>query len=196
MTEIWWVELFHHNTERLTYDRAKFWIVYSGHWNGQLSFAKSTDVNGRCAICLVDHEVEGCCTLPCQHRFCFESLQHPSCSHSRVSCNHLQSLPHKEWHHTDSVWGLWGHSFVDSVFWLHYHSLSQVITPCRLSPCSIRECKKTRQPWIRFVSSQNWKRRYHFDLIVRERRLSIVSAFSVIERLRAWSGTCLAHDHA
>lgn len=28
----------------------------------------------RCAICLVDHEVEGCCTLPCQHRFCFESL--------------------------------------------------------------------------------------------------------------------------
>eukprot|EP00434_Breviolum_minutum_P021752 symbB.v1.2.019200.t1/scaffold1512.1/size114451/11 len=30
----------------------------------------------RCAICLVDHEVEGCCTLPCQHRFCFESLQY------------------------------------------------------------------------------------------------------------------------
>jgi len=29
-----------------------------------------------CAICLVDHEVEGCCTLPCQHRFCFESLQY------------------------------------------------------------------------------------------------------------------------
>lgn len=30
----------------------------------------------RCAICLVEHEVEGCCTLPCQHRFCFESLQY------------------------------------------------------------------------------------------------------------------------
>eukprot|EP00419_Tripos_fusus_P001219 CAMPEP_0172689738 /NCGR_PEP_ID=MMETSP1074-20121228/23362_1 /TAXON_ID=2916 /ORGANISM="Ceratium fusus, Strain PA161109" /LENGTH=1060 /DNA_ID=CAMNT_0013509587 /DNA_START=38 /DNA_END=3220 /DNA_ORIENTATION=+ len=29
-----------------------------------------------CAICLVEHEVEGCCTLPCQHRFCFESLQY------------------------------------------------------------------------------------------------------------------------
>lgn len=29
-----------------------------------------------CAICLTDHEVEGCCTLPCQHRFCFESLQY------------------------------------------------------------------------------------------------------------------------
>jgi len=29
----------------------------------------------KCAICLVEHEVEGCCTLPCQHRFCFESLQ-------------------------------------------------------------------------------------------------------------------------
>jgi len=29
-----------------------------------------------CAICLVAHEVEGCCTLPCQHRFCFESLQY------------------------------------------------------------------------------------------------------------------------
>lgn len=29
-----------------------------------------------CAICLLKHEVEGCCTLPCQHRFCFESLQH------------------------------------------------------------------------------------------------------------------------
>jgi len=23
----------------------------------------------QCAICLVEHEVEGCCTLPCQHRF-------------------------------------------------------------------------------------------------------------------------------
>jgi len=30
----------------------------------------------QCAICLVEHEVEGCCTLPCQHRFCFESLHH------------------------------------------------------------------------------------------------------------------------
>lgn len=30
----------------------------------------------QCAICLVEHEVEGCCTLPCQHRFCFESLQY------------------------------------------------------------------------------------------------------------------------
>eukprot|EP00929_Paragymnodinium_shiwhaense_P034523 TRINITY_DN18767_c1_g1_i1.p1 TRINITY_DN18767_c1_g1~~TRINITY_DN18767_c1_g1_i1.p1 ORF type:complete len:1308 (-),score=307.48 TRINITY_DN18767_c1_g1_i1:57-3980(-) len=30
----------------------------------------------KCAICLVEHEVEGCCTLPCQHRFCFESLQY------------------------------------------------------------------------------------------------------------------------
>mmetsp|Transcript_77950 Transcript_77950/g.215493 ORF Transcript_77950/g.215493 Transcript_77950/m.215493 type:complete len:1080 (+) Transcript_77950:124-3363(+) len=30
----------------------------------------------RCAICLIEHEVEGCCTLPCQHRFCFESLQY------------------------------------------------------------------------------------------------------------------------
>jgi len=29
-----------------------------------------------CCICLIEHEVEGCCTLPCQHRFCFESLQH------------------------------------------------------------------------------------------------------------------------
>mmetsp|Transcript_88522 Transcript_88522/g.166945 ORF Transcript_88522/g.166945 Transcript_88522/m.166945 type:complete len:1154 (+) Transcript_88522:43-3504(+) len=29
-----------------------------------------------CAICLTEHEVEGCCTLPCQHRFCFESLQY------------------------------------------------------------------------------------------------------------------------
>ena len=39
------------------------------------SFLRCT-VTCRCAICLVDHEVEGCCTLPCQHRFCFESLQH------------------------------------------------------------------------------------------------------------------------
>jgi len=30
----------------------------------------------QCAICLTEHEVEGCCTLPCQHRFCFESLQY------------------------------------------------------------------------------------------------------------------------
>lgn len=30
----------------------------------------------KCAICLIEHEVEGCCTLPCQHRFCFESLQY------------------------------------------------------------------------------------------------------------------------
>lgn len=29
-----------------------------------------------CAICLTPHEVEGCCTLPCGHRFCFESLQY------------------------------------------------------------------------------------------------------------------------
>lgn len=29
-----------------------------------------------CSICLIEHEVEGCCTLPCQHRFCFESLQY------------------------------------------------------------------------------------------------------------------------
>jgi len=29
-----------------------------------------------CGICLTDHEIEGCCTLPCQHRFCFESLQY------------------------------------------------------------------------------------------------------------------------
>eukprot|EP00929_Paragymnodinium_shiwhaense_P061746 TRINITY_DN30867_c0_g1_i1.p1 TRINITY_DN30867_c0_g1~~TRINITY_DN30867_c0_g1_i1.p1 ORF type:complete len:510 (+),score=87.86 TRINITY_DN30867_c0_g1_i1:1522-3051(+) len=29
-----------------------------------------------CCICLTEHEVEGCCTLPCQHRFCFESLQY------------------------------------------------------------------------------------------------------------------------
>jgi hypothetical protein len=29
-----------------------------------------------CAICLVEHEVEDCCTLPCHHRFCFESLQY------------------------------------------------------------------------------------------------------------------------
>jgi len=27
-----------------------------------------------CGICLTDHDVEGCCTLPCEHRFCFESL--------------------------------------------------------------------------------------------------------------------------
>jgi len=30
----------------------------------------------KCAICLVEHEVEGCCTLPCNHRFCYESLQY------------------------------------------------------------------------------------------------------------------------
>jgi len=30
----------------------------------------------QCAICLVEHEIEGCCTLPCGHRFCFESLQY------------------------------------------------------------------------------------------------------------------------
>lgn len=30
----------------------------------------------QCAICLVEHEVEGCCTLPCQHRFCFQSLEY------------------------------------------------------------------------------------------------------------------------
>merc|ERR1719469_344519 len=29
-----------------------------------------------CMICLTDHEVEGSCTLPCQHRFCFEALQY------------------------------------------------------------------------------------------------------------------------
>jgi len=29
-----------------------------------------------CSICLIDHEVEECCTLPCGHRFCFESLQY------------------------------------------------------------------------------------------------------------------------
>jgi uncharacterized protein YfcZ (UPF0381/DUF406 family) len=29
-----------------------------------------------CSICLVEHEVEGSCTLPCQHRFCFESMQY------------------------------------------------------------------------------------------------------------------------
>ena len=28
-----------------------------------------------CPICLVDHPIEGCCTLPCGHRFCFESLK-------------------------------------------------------------------------------------------------------------------------
>lgn len=30
----------------------------------------------RCSICLIEHEVDDCCTLPCQHRFCFESLQY------------------------------------------------------------------------------------------------------------------------
>lgn len=30
----------------------------------------------QCSICLVDHQVDGCCTLPCGHRFCFDSLQH------------------------------------------------------------------------------------------------------------------------
>lgn len=29
----------------------------------------------QCSICLEDHAVDGCCTLPCQHRFCFQSLQ-------------------------------------------------------------------------------------------------------------------------
>lgn len=30
----------------------------------------------QCMICLTEHEVEGSCTLPCQHRFCWESLQY------------------------------------------------------------------------------------------------------------------------
>lgn len=30
----------------------------------------------QCLICLTEHEVEGSCTLPCGHRFCYESLHH------------------------------------------------------------------------------------------------------------------------
>lgn len=29
----------------------------------------------QCSICFEDHEVDGSCTLPCGHRFCFESLE-------------------------------------------------------------------------------------------------------------------------
>lgn len=30
----------------------------------------------QCEICLAEHDVEGSCTLPCNHRFCFEGLGH------------------------------------------------------------------------------------------------------------------------